>query len=67
MGNARYAACFLCFGYAAADDLAPLRYHHAIRYQWSRQSCGERVAGLILVRRQHLVYPHRHKCARLKP
>jgi hypothetical protein len=33
MGNARYAACFLCVGYATAEDLAPLRYHHAVNYQ----------------------------------
>jgi hypothetical protein len=48
-GNALDAACFLRFGNATADELARLRYHNAIRYQRSRQSGGEPVAGLILV------------------
>jgi hypothetical protein len=65
-GNARYAACFLCVGYATAEDLAPLRYHHAASYQWPRQSRGEPVACLIPVRGKHLIYPHRQKCTSLK-
>jgi hypothetical protein len=66
MGNARHAACFLSFGYAAAENLPPLRYHHAVNYQTSRQSRGEPVACLIPVRGQHLIYPHRQKCAYFK-
>jgi hypothetical protein len=48
-GNARYSACLLRIGDAAAEHLALLRHHHAIGYHRPCQSCGERIVCVVPV------------------